>query len=869
MPPDPMSSPADRMALSPGDRIAHWEVTRFLGRGGMGEVYLVRHFRIKETVLALKVLSPKWMEHSHVRGRFHREGAVMARFEHEHIVRVFSAGAEHEKSRNLDYILMEYIQGRTLDKVLQEQRWGEPLDFHAVLEFSYHVANALAYAHKQNPPVVHRDVKPSNIMIADPTSDYPVGRAVVMDWGIAKELTDADEIPLTEVWTVVGTPQYCAPEQMRPFDQVQASADIYSLGMVIYEMCTGRQFFAGLDKKSVIRKVCDEAEENEPHFNRPTDVRFHALVRKAIAKSRARRYQRVEDFLQDLENCRAAVRGPVMTTSTLTSGKPDEFRKPKNSPQAGEVYAKTRGSIADAHELAYETLREETDSEQAQGVVARGEGTEDSGAAALPQAVRGEGEYTAAQANSAEAVSLFAADPQPESPRRRGSFFRLFSWVYLLPGSVLFVAILYLLNPSGDQKNTADSKAASSLQVVNEPKPFVQPLPGEAARPVLMPFEPSEEQREVAVPQPQAPVKAVPVSEPPQAKFPHITWAKPDPQGELTVAEGQGLGFAIEAESGGGRSPRYIWFLNGKKQAEGKSWTYRPGFDEGGGKPKEVKVEVVGEANLKDEKTWQVQVQNVDRPPVITVALPRTSSVEITSGDDAEFSVTATDPDQDDRLVYVWSVNGQEVSRGERRQFHAPSAATSYQVTAEVFDKEGQKDRRAWNVTVKTPSPLPRLTQHRLQDEQVSPNSTQPPPLAAVAVPLLSEKEVKAWLETCRQVWEEKKVDVLVQPGELMPLSEAEVRAWLETYRQAWEEKKMDVLVQIDEISPQDTPRLKRILDGYKNFRVVLKDVVVHSEGNVATVRFTRVDTVDGRVLSHPPMDLTIEKGASGDLRRK
>ncbi len=209
---------------------------RFLGRGGMGEVYLVRHFRIKETVLALKVLSRKWMDHAQVRGRFHREGAVMARFEHAHIVRVFSAGAEHEERRNLDYILMEYVQGSTLDKVLQEQRRGEPLDFHAVLEFSSHVAKALAYAHSQDPPVVHRDVKPSNIMIADPTSDYPVGRAVVMDWGIAKELKDADEAPLTEVWTVVGTPQYCAPEQMRPFDQVQASADIYSLGMVIYEM---------------------------------------------------------------------------------------------------------------------------------------------------------------------------------------------------------------------------------------------------------------------------------------------------------------------------------------------------------------------------------------------------------------------------------------------------------------------------------------------------------------------------------------------------------------------------------------------------------------------------------------------------------
>jgi len=776
------------------------------------------------------------MDHAQVRGRFHREGAVMARFEHAHIVRVFSAGAEHEERRNLDYILMEYVQGSTLDKVLQEQRRGEPLDFHAVLEFSSHVAKALAYAHSQDPPVVHRDVKPSNIMIADPTSDYPVGRAVVMDWGIAKELKEADEAPLTEVWTVVGTPQYCAPEQMRPFDQVQASADIYSLGMVIYEMCTGRQFFAGLDKKSIIRKVCDEAEENEPHFHRPVDVRFHALVRKAMAKSRARRYQRVENFLQDLENCRAAVRGPAATTNTLTSSEPGESRKPTNSPRAEEVYAQTRGAAADADEPAYATLREETDPEQAQGVVARGEGTEDSVAAAFPQAVRGEGEYLAARASGAEAASPFITSPWLGPSGRKGSFFRLFSWAYLLPGSVLLVAILYLLNPFGGQERTEVAQVISSLQVVNEPEPSVPQVAGETVRSPLAQVEQPVGHRESLAPQIQAMTKAAPIAHLPPSKPPHITQASPESGGELTVAEGQSLGFAIEAESGEGRSPRSVWFLNGKKQAEGKNWTYRPGFDEGGAKPKEVKVEVTDGTNLKDERTWQVHVQDVNRPPVITVASPRTSFLEITSGDDAAFSVTATDSDQDDRLVYIWSVNGQEVSRGERRQFQVPSAKTSYQVTAEVLDKEGQKDQMTWNVIVKTPASLPHLADTQPRDEQVNTKSVSPLALPMVAAPQVSEEEV---------------------------------RVWLETYRQAWEEKKVDALVQLGEISAQNATRLKLVLDGYKSFRVALKDIIMHSEGSQAAVRFTRVDTVDGRVLSHPPMDLIIEKGANGDLRRK
>lgn len=824
------------MVLSPGDSIAQWEVLRFLGRGGMGEVYLVRHFRIKETVLALKVLSAKWMDHPQVRGRFHREGAVMARFEHEHIVRVFSAGAEHEESRNLDYILMEYIQGSTLDKVLTEKRRREALDFPAGLEFSHHIASALAYAHSQDPPVVHRDIKPSNIMIAEPTDAYPVGRAVVMDWGIAKELKDTDEAPLTEVWTVVGTPQYCAPEQVRPFDQVRASADIYALGMVMYEMYAGRQFFAGWDKESIIRTVCDEAAENEPHFSRPADARFHALVRQAIAKSRTRRYQRIEDFLQDLEVCRAGVREPAAPTSLLAPSKTGEFWKPKNPPQGGEVYGKTRGSVANAHELAYETLREETDPEQEQEIVAREEGTKDNAVVDIPQVIGGEGEYTAAQESGVEAVPLFTAEPQMGSPRRKGSFFPLFCWGFLLPGSALLVAVLYLLNPFGGQEKPEGAKAGSPPQVVTEPNPSMQESSGETGHSPLASAEQADEQREAAVLQSQAIAKAAPVPAPTLPNPPHITQASPESRGELTVAEGQSLSFTVEAKSREGRPPRCVWFLNRKKQAEGKSWTYRPGFDEGGAKPKEVKVEVSGEANLKDEKIWQVRVQNVNRPPVITVASPRTDSLEITADDDTEFSVTAADPDRDDRLVYVWSVNGQEVSRGERRQFHAPSAETSYRVTAEVLDKEGQKDQRTWNVIVKASSRLPRLTDAQPRDEQGSPQLTQPLPLSVVAVPQVSE---------------------------------AEVRAWLETYRQAWEEKKVDVLVQFGEISSQDAAKLKLVLDGCKNFRVALKDIVLHNEGSRTTVRFTRVDTVDGQILPHPPLDLTIEKETNGNLRRK
>ncbi len=191
--------------------------------------------------------------------------------------------------------------------------------------------------------------------------------------------------------------------------------------------------------------------------------------------------------------------------------------------------------------------------------------------------------------------------------------------------------------------------------------------------------------------------------------------------------------------------------------------------------------------------------------------------------------------------MYVWSVNGREALRGEHRQFHVPPAEPPYTVKVEVLDNEGQKAQIAWNVTVKTPLQIPLLTDAQPQDATGS---------AKTGEPLNSSLNAERFA-TAPQ------------------LSDAEVKAWLETYRQAWEGKKVDVLVQLGEISAQDAARLKRVLDEYRNFRVALTDVILRHEGNRATVRFTRVDTVDGQILSHPPLDLTIEKETDGNLRRK
>jgi hypothetical protein len=269
-----------------------YEVLGQLGQGGMGVVYKVRHSAL-DTTLALKVLPRDLMANPEMVTRFYREARVMARLRHPNIIRVLDI--DHDEALGFHYFVMEHIQGKTLRQHLQEQG---PLPLPDLLTIATQVARALVYAHAHKPPVIHRDIKPANIMIEDGSS-----RVVVMDFGIAKELGDGE---MTQSGVVLGTLKYCSPEQLR-HEPLDGGADVYALGMVLYEAYAGTQFFAGLDEAAVIGKVLYEPGENEPHFTRPTPSAFTALVTKAIAKSRERRYRRMEDALHDIESCFATL----------------------------------------------------------------------------------------------------------------------------------------------------------------------------------------------------------------------------------------------------------------------------------------------------------------------------------------------------------------------------------------------------------------------------------------------------------------------------------------------------------------------------------------------------------------------------------
>jgi type II secretory pathway predicted ATPase ExeA len=310
---------------------------------------------------------------------------------------------------------------------------------------------------------------------------------------------------------------------------------------------------------------------------------------------------------------------------------------------------------------------------------------------------------------------------------------------------------------------------------------------------------------------------------------PRITRATPARKSkqEVVVAEGKKVRFAVEAESPQKEPLRYVWLLDGHERAKGKTWTYQPHFDEGGAQLKEVKALVSDQDNLTVERAWRVRVKDVNRPPHITVASPRTNSLEVSDATVLKFSVEAADPDTDDELVYTWSLDGKEVAQGQQWGFQVPStpnSQTRYVVKVQVSDKEGLTDRLAWNVTSKIPVSLPRS------------------------------------------------VDVQPQGKEDLPpspvfLSEAEARAWLITYQQALQEKNVDALVKLGVVSDQKADRIRKILSRYNSFRVVFQDVDIRSQGNQAVVAFSRVDTIDGETLPHPDRQVfTLEKTADGRL---
>ncbi len=203
---------------------ANYELESEIGRGGMGVVYCARDRRLKRSV-AVKVLPPELGYRSDIRQRFLREAETAAQLSHPNIVPIYTV----EEKDNLVYFVMAFISGDNLGKVITDRGAMDPDDVRRILR---EVSDALQYAHHRN--VIHRDIKPDNILI-----DADSGRAMVTDFGIARALTDSSDSRLTATGMAIGTPAYMSPEQSAGDSQIDGRSDLYSLGVVGYQMLSG------------------------------------------------------------------------------------------------------------------------------------------------------------------------------------------------------------------------------------------------------------------------------------------------------------------------------------------------------------------------------------------------------------------------------------------------------------------------------------------------------------------------------------------------------------------------------------------------------------------------------------------------------
>ncbi|HEX9368932.1 MAG TPA: serine/threonine-protein kinase, partial [Vicinamibacterales bacterium] len=279
------------MILSPGGRVGPYVIVSAIGRGGVGEVYLADDPRLRRQV-ALKILNAKFAEDESARGRFLREAQMAASLDHPNICTLHEIGTDGGS----DYLVMQFVRGETLAQRLERGR----LPLREALEIAVQLADALAYAHENG--VIHRDIKPQNVMLT------PEGRVKLMDFGLAKapgRLDDQQEThaALTAAGVFLGTIAYMSPEQLagRPADE---RSDIFSLGMTLYEIFAGRHPFAGPTHAATITAIASRPAAPLSEAAPDAPAALTPVLRRALALDPRERYQSTRDLLEDLESVR-------------------------------------------------------------------------------------------------------------------------------------------------------------------------------------------------------------------------------------------------------------------------------------------------------------------------------------------------------------------------------------------------------------------------------------------------------------------------------------------------------------------------------------------------------------------------------------
>jgi serine/threonine-protein kinase len=277
--------------LQPGEIIAdRYRLERELGRGSMGTVWQAAHVTLGQRV-AIKLIASENVESPEARLRFSTEAKAAARLRSRHVVQVIDDGQTVE---GMPYIVMEFLEGETVEEKLE--RIGA-LPLAEAVRIATHVCRALSRAHAQG--IVHRDLKPANIFLAKSEDDELGWIAKVLDFGVAKLLGDGDA-STTKTGTLVGTPLFMSPEQVRGASRVDGRADVYSLGMVFYNMVTGTFAFDAPSYSDVLIKICLEPlpdiREVAPWVSEPLRQWFQ----KACAREPAERFQSADQAIEAL-----------------------------------------------------------------------------------------------------------------------------------------------------------------------------------------------------------------------------------------------------------------------------------------------------------------------------------------------------------------------------------------------------------------------------------------------------------------------------------------------------------------------------------------------------------------------------------------
>src|SRR5580698_7283330 len=333
-----------------GQTISHYRIVEQLGAGGMGVVFKAQDSRLQRAV-ALKFLPEQLAQQPQALERFRREARAASALNHPGICTIYDIGEQDGRA----FIAMEFIDGETLRNHIH----GKALPVAELLELGIQIAEALDAAHSEG--IIHRDIKPANIFVTKR------GRAKVLDFGLAKlvpkgvaiadddsggESSSSTSTSTSIAGIISGTPSYMSPEQVRG-DALDARTDIFSLGLVLYEMATGRQAFGGGTGGAIIEAVLTRSPVSVRAINPDIPAALEAIIEKALHKDREQRYQHAADLLADLQRLKreidsgrtdqagdsvsllASTSGPVSSTShavsRTTTPQSGSFRAPRAS----------------------------------------------------------------------------------------------------------------------------------------------------------------------------------------------------------------------------------------------------------------------------------------------------------------------------------------------------------------------------------------------------------------------------------------------------------------------------------------------------------------------------------------------------------